>query len=278
MKKIAIVIPCYQESRSIKKNVEIVKTYLKSKNSYIFDVVLVNDGSKDNTLEIINSIDGIRIVTYDVNQGKGHAVKDGLKYAVDVSNSDYYIFMDADLSTHLPAIDECLPILESGVDLVLASRYDKESRVPIKQPLKRRFISKCARILIKMMFNFKGIKDTQCGFKSMNKDTVKLIISKAKMERFSFDVEYIYIAILNKLSMTELGITWSDDRGSTVSPFKSSIKFFKDLGFIKRHRKQYYFNPEDAKNYHPVWPSVLAVFLLVVTIVALVLFLIFKQK
>lgn len=239
MKKVAVIIPCYQESRSIKKNVEIVKTYLKSKNSYIFDIVLVNDGSKDNTLEIINSIDGIRIVTYDVNQGKGHAVKEGLKYAVDVLNSDYYIFMDADLSTHLPAIDECLPILESDVDLVLASRYDKESRVPIKQPLKRRFISKCARILIKMMFNFKGIKDTQCGFKAMNKDTVKLIISKAKMERFSFDVEYIYIAKLNNKSYKPLPVVWNDDNNSTVATFKSSARVFKDLFRIKRNKKHY---------------------------------------
>lgn len=239
MKKVAIVIPCYQESRSIKKNVETVKQYLKDINQYHFDIVLVNDGSKDNTLEIINSIKDIHVVTYPINQGKGHAVKEGLIYSLNNLKSDYLIFMDADLSTHLPAIDDSLKLLEQGNDMALASRYDKESKMPIKQPLKRRFISKCARMLIKMMFCFKDIKDTQCGFKAMNKDTVSLIVSKAKMERFSFDVEYMYIAKLNNKTYKSFPVVWNDDNNSTVATFSSSVRAFKDLFKIKRNKKSY---------------------------------------
>ena len=81
----------------------------------------------------------------------------------------------------------------------------------------------------------------------MRIDIAKKIAEKQLVTNFAFDVEYIYIAILNRLNMCELGITWSDDRGSTVSPLKSSIKFFKDLGYIKKHKKQYYFEVEESK-------------------------------
>ena len=269
--KLSIVIPCYNESKDIFKNVETVKNYLNSK-AIEYELLLVNDGSKDNTKEVIESINGVRALSYDKNRGKGGAVK----YGIENATGDYVLFMDADLSTDISAIEQVLQLAPS-YDFIIGSRHAKGSVIKKKQPWIRVFIGWCCRLLVKMLFHTK-LKDTQCGFKAMRIDVAKKIVEKQLVTNFAFDVEYIYIALLNNLSMTELGITWSDDRGSTVSPFKSSIKFFKDLGFIKRHRKQYYFNPEDAKNYRPVWPFVLAGFLLVAAIVAVVLFLIFKQK
>ena len=80
----------------------------------------------------------------------------------------------------------------------------------------------------------------------MRIDIAKKIAAKQLVNYFAFDVEYIYIAKLNNLSIKELGITWSDDRESTVSPFKSSVKFFKDLHFIKKNKKNYFFDEEKA--------------------------------
>ena len=62
------------------------------------------------------------------------------------------------------------------------------------------------------------------------------------VNKFAFDVEYVYIAKLNKISATEIGVIWSDDRGSTVSPFKSSMRFLRDIFFIRRHKKHYIFD------------------------------------
>lgn len=241
MKNVALIIPCYNESEDISRKLEILKQYLNDNPiDYSFDIVLVNDGSKDNTEEVINSLKEARVhaLSYTPNKGKGNAVKTGLKYALNELKSDYMIFMDADLSTDLKAIKPCLDILEEGIDIALASRHDKESNIAIKQPFKRRFISKCSRIIISSMFHFK-VKDTQCGFKGLNRDIVEIIINKTKMERFSFDVEYLYIAKLLGYSINEIPVTWRDDRGSTVSPIKSSIRFFKDLRIIKKHKKDY---------------------------------------
>ncbi len=233
--KLSIVIPCYNESKDIVKNVETVKNYLNSK-AIEYELLLVNDGSKDNTKEVIESIPGVKALSYDKNRGKGGAVK----YGIENATGDYVLFMDADLSTDISAIEKVMELAPS-YDFIIGSRHAKGSVIKKKQPALRVFIGWCCRLLVRMMFHTK-LKDTQCGFKAMRIDIARKITEKQLVTNFAFDVEYIYIAILNKVNMCELGITWSDDRGSTVSPLKSSIKFFKDLGFIKRHKKQYYFD------------------------------------
>lgn len=233
--KLSIVIPCYNESKDIKKNTLMVQEYLRNLK-IDYELILVNDGSKDKTKEVIESIEGIKALSYDVNRGKGGAVKHGIENAT----GDYILFMDADLSTNLEAIEKLIPLLPQ-YDVVIGSRHAKDSVIKKKQPALRVFIGWCCRKLVNMKFHF-NYKDTQCGFKAMRIDVAKKIVSKQLVDNFAFDVEYLYIAKLNNLSIKEMGVIWSDDRGSTVSPLKSSIKFFKDLSFIKKHRKDYLFD------------------------------------
>lgn len=269
--KLSIIIPCYNEAQDIYQNAEIVKRYLKEK-AIDYELILVNDGSKDNTKQVIESISGVKALSYDQNRGKGGAVK----YGIENATGDYILFMDADLSTDISAIEQVVE-LAPHYDVILGSRHAKGSVIKKKQPALRVFIGWCCRQLVNMKFHTK-LKDTQCGFKAMRIDVAKKIVEKQLVNGFAFDVEYIYITKLNNLSMHELGITWSDDRGSTVSPVKSSIRFFKDIHFIKRHRKDYYFNPEDAKNYQSKWPIVVMILLLLAIIAAFIVFLVLKAN
>ena len=269
--KLSIIIPCYNEAQDITKNVAIVKDYLKEKN-IDYELLLVNDGSKDNTKEVIEAIPGIIPLSYDKNRGKGGAVK----YGIENAKGDYVLFMDADLSTDISAIEKVVE-LAPNYDLIIGSRHAKGSVLKKKQPWLRVFIGFCCRLLVNMIFHTK-LKDTQCGFKAMRIDVAKKVAGKQLITNFAFDVEYIYIAKLNNLSMYELGITWSDDRGSTVSPIKSSLKFFKDVFTIRRHRKQYYFSEEAAKNYVSKWPIVIMILLLLAIVAFFIVFLIVKSQ
>jgi len=233
--KLSIIVPCYNESKDIIKNTEIIKEKLKELHQD-YELILVNDGSKDNTKEVIESIPGVRALSYDVNRGKGGAVK----YGIEAATGDYVLFMDADLSTDLEAIKRVTDLADQ-YDMIIGSRHAKDSVIKKKQPALRVFIGWCCRQLVNMKFHF-NFKDTQCGFKAMRSDVAKKIVAKQQVTNFAFDVEYLYIAKLNNLSIHEMGITWSDDRGSTVSPLKSSIKFFKDISFIKKHKKEYLFD------------------------------------
>ena len=238
--KLSIVIPCYNESKDIASNTEKVKKYLLD-NKIDHELILVNDGSKDNTKEVIESIPGVKALSYEKNRGKGGAVK----YGIENATGDYVLFMDADLSTDISAIKKVIELAPS-YDLIIGSRHAKDSVIKKKQPWTRVFIGWCCRVLVKMLFHTK-LKDTQCGFKAMRIDAAKKIASKQLVTNFAFDVEYIYIARLNNLSMYELGITWSDDRGSTVNPIKSSLKFLKDIFFIRRHKKSYFFDKPELE-------------------------------
>ena len=238
--KLSIVIPCYNEAKDIASNVEKVKSYLLDKK-IDHELLLVNDGSKDNTKEVIESIKGVKALSYEKNRGKGGAVK----YGIENATGDYVLFMDADLSTDLSAIEKVVE-LAPNYDLIIGSRHAKDSVIKKKQPWTRVFIGWCCRVLVKMLFHTK-LKDTQCGFKAMKTDVAKKIVSKQLVTNFAFDVEYIYIARLNNLSMYELGVIWSDDRGSTVNPIKSSLKFFKDIFFIRRHKKTYFFDKPELE-------------------------------
>ena len=238
--KLSIVIPCYNEAQDILSNVNKVKEYLLDKK-IDHELILVNDGSKDNTKEVIESIEGVKALSYEKNRGKGGAVK----YGIENATGDYILFMDADLSTDISAIEKVVELAPS-YDLIIGSRHAEGSVIKKKQPWTRVFIGWCCRILVKMLFHTK-LKDTQCGFKAMRIDIAKKIAAKQLVNNFAFDVEYIYITRLNNLSMYELGITWSDDRGSTVSPIKSSLKFFKDIFYIRRHKKHYFFDTPELE-------------------------------
>ena len=238
--KLSIIIPFYNEAQDIASNVEKVKTYLIDKK-IDHELLLVNDGSKDNTKEVIESIKGVTALSYEKNRGKGGAVK----YGIERASGDYVLFMDADLSTDISAIEKVVE-LAPNYDLIIGSRHAKDSVIKKKQPWTRVFIGWCCRVLVKMLFHTK-LKDTQCGFKAMKVDAAKKIAAKQLVTNFAFDVEYIYIARLNNLSMYELGITWSDDRGSTVNPIKSSLKFFRDIFFIRRHKKTYFFDKPELE-------------------------------
>ena len=271
--KLSIIIPCYNESKDIAKNTDIVKQYLLEKN-IDHEIILVNDGSKDTTKEVIEAIPGVLAVSYEPNRGKGGAVKEGIEHAT----GDYVLFMDADLSTDINAIEKVVEQVPN-CDFLIGSRHAKDSVIKKKQPVLRVFIGWCCRLLVNMLFHTK-LKDTQCGFKAIRLDVAKKFAEKQLVNNFAFDVEYIYIAKLNNLSIQELGITWSDDRESTVSPFKSSVKFFKDLHFIKKNRKHYYFNEEDAKNDQgsAKWLIALMIFLLLAVVAVFVVFLIINNK
>ena len=238
--KLSIVIPCYNEAKDIASNVEKVKNYLLDKK-IDHELLLVNDGSKDNTKEVIESIPGVKALSYEKNRGKGGAVK----YGIENATGDYVLFMDADLSTDISAIEKVVELAPS-YDLIIGSRHAKDSVIKKKQPWTRVFIGWCCRVLVKMLFHTK-LKDTQCGFKAMKTVEAKKIVSKQLVNDFAFDVEYIYIARLNNLSMYELGIVWSDDRGSTVNPIKSSLRFFRDIFFIRRHKKTYFFDKPELE-------------------------------
>ncbi len=226
---ISIVIPCYNEGKKLIKNTAEIKKYMEQLNTE-YEIICVNDGSSDDTGKILKQLSSIKAVGYEKNMGKGFAVKTGIKNAC----GEKIIFMDADLSTDLCAIKAAL---EKNADIVIGSRTMNTSDVNGKSFM-RNLSSFISNLIIRVLTGLK-FRDTQCGFKLLSKNAAELIISKQKVNRWAFDVEYLYIAKLYNIKTEEIPVIWNNDDDSRVNLIKDSIPFFKEILNIRKNKKYY---------------------------------------
>ena len=214
MVKTGILICAYNEEKHIKK---VVNETLK----YVKDVIVVNDGSKDNTLKELKKTKAI-ILNHKVNKGKGEALKTGFKYAYE-KGFDYLILMDGD-GQHSPKdVPKFLKEIEKGCDLILGCRKKRHSDMP-----KRRRVSNFATSALISTKRRKWIKDTQCGFRAVRLSFLKNINLKRKS--YDLESEMIIKMIKKGAKMKNLEVeTIYGDETSTINPAKESFRFFRVL-------------------------------------------------
>jgi dolichol-phosphate mannosyltransferase len=187
-----------------------------------FEVIMVNDGSTDNTLQILrkeaDKDPRIKVVTYDKNMGKGYAVRTG----VMKSQGRATLYIDGDLDISPYKILDYLDALKTD-DLVIASKAHPLSKV--NSTLTRRVLSKGFRSLVKLMLGLQT-SDTQSGLKAGNGDTFRMIFEQVMTKRYAFDVELLAIAHLANLRIKEMPIDLSINRRFKV---KDMLAMFRDL-------------------------------------------------
>lgn len=185
MNKVYIVLPAYNEELSIKKLLLRIDSHMKDAG-LSFQVIIVNDGSVDNTLKVIQSLQNtmpIEILNHEVNMGLGATIRDGLYHASKIiSEDDIVITMDAD-DTHTPGlILRMTRMIKEGFDVVIASRYQPNSRV-IGLSFLRILYSYMASWIFRIFLPIKGVKDFTCGFRAYRGSVLHMAMSKYQ-ERF----------------------------------------------------------------------------------------------
>jgi dolichyl-phosphate beta-glucosyltransferase len=227
-RKISVVIPCYNGGKFIYQNIEKINEYL-AKNFLDYEIIVVNDGSLDNTKEEIEKTKKYfpKLISLDnqKNLGKGHAVKSGiLKSQYEVA-----MFLDADLAIPIESLENFIKEIDRGYDLVIASRFIPGLRV-IKPVLwHRQFMEKIFQFLRMIITNNYYIKDTQCGFKVFTRRAALDIFSKITINRFAFDAEVIFIADRKKDKIKELPIILQNPTESSIRIYRDSINMIADL-------------------------------------------------
>jgi dolichyl-phosphate beta-glucosyltransferase len=227
---ISIVIPAYNEEERIVLTLNKISNYLKDKN-FNYEIIVVNDGSKDKTNEIVLDFvkkhSKIRLINNPKNMGKGYSVRNGLLNA----NKEWILFSDADLSTPIEELDKFIRYT-SRFDIIIGSRAMRKSKIVVKQPWFRAIPGKVFPLLVRMIA-VRGIKDTQCGFKMFKKDCVKKILKKQTIYGWAFDAELLFIAKKLKLKIKEVPIVWKNDANSKLDPIKNSISMFLEVVKIR---------------------------------------------
>lgn len=228
---ISVILPAYNEEDAIENTITNVHFFLSSTFNN-FEIIVVNDGSSDKTAEIVNNmldrIKGLKLLTNSRNRGKGYSVKEGMLSA----GYEYIMFSDGDLSTPMNEILKCMNYFTDGVDVVLGSRALRESNVMKPQGFLRRNMGRAFNLLIKI-FLFRGVNDTQCGFKCFKKSAAKELFGLQRIDGFGFDIEIIYLAKKKGYRVVEVPVSWVNRGKSRVSIIKDSLIMFFDIFRIR---------------------------------------------
>ncbi len=232
--KLSIIIPAYNEEKRLPPTLKKIDRYLKEKK-ILAEIIVINDGSTDNTEKIIKSINimGLNVYSHYPNRGKGYAVKRGLEY----SRGEKILITDADLSTPIEEYEKLNMELDKGYDFVIGSRGLTTSEILKPQKWYRQNMGKIFNLFVRTLLKI-DFYDTQCGFKLIKGDVGRKIGKYMKIEGFAFDVELIIIARELGYKIKEIPVKWINDEDSKVHIIRDSTSMLIELFHIYLNKKR----------------------------------------
>jgi glycosyltransferase involved in cell wall biosynthesis len=236
---LSVVIPAYNEAARLGNTIRAVVDYLRQ-NSPDGEVIVVDDGSSDNTAEIAREsfLDSgslrTSVISYKSNLGKGRAVRLGLLAA----RSDVTLFSDADLSTPITEAPKLIePILNGQCDLTFGSRALDRKLIGVHQPWRREQGGRIFNLVVRVATGL-PFWDTQCGFKAFRMSVCRPLVEAATVDRFGFDVELLYLAFRAGLNLREVPVRWDHNEGSKVSVLSDSFRMLNEVGLIRQQARR----------------------------------------
>lgn len=225
MRSLSIIIPAYNEQQRLPGTLEAIRTYLDTKSFEFIEVVVVDDGSRDKTAELVRQTarqDGrFRLVSNPGNRGKGYAVRHGMREA----RGEWVLFTDADLSAPIEELDKLQTAVErQGADGAIGSRALDRSLVGKHQSWLREFAGRFFNLLMRMATGLPYL-DTQCGFKMLRRDVAQTVAQRQQSDGFGFDVEILYIAKKHGYRVVEVPVRWFNVEGTKVSMWNGLSAF-----------------------------------------------------
>lgn len=217
---LSVVIPAYNEGgrkgEELKKNLTEIGDYMRKK-SLDYEVIAVSDGSKDNTVEFVKSLTSLvdnklEVVDRKENRGKWYSVREGFLKA----RGQFRLLTDADGATAITNLENFIPHMEKGEDVIIGSRDLTESKIAKHQPKWKELMGDAGNILIQFLMGLRGMKDTQCGFKVLSEKATKDIITRMKVDRWGGDFEMLMLAKKMGYKIIEIPVVWVDAGQSLV--------------------------------------------------------------
>lgn len=229
---LSIIIPAYNEEKRISQTLLSFDKYL-SKQNYDYEILVISDGSKDKTTEVVKNfqkiIKNLYLINNKENKGKGAVVKQGMLQA----KGDFRLFSDADGSVSIEQIEKFWPLFSKEYDVIIGSIEISGAKIIEKAGWYRRFFGKLSKLLIRLVAIWE-IYDTQRGFKLFTAKSAQKIFPMQTIMRWGFDIEILVIAKKLGFKIKEVPVIWINAGESKVS-LKSYFSTFFELLKIRRN-------------------------------------------
>ncbi|MBU6426726.1 glycosyltransferase family 2 protein [Patescibacteria group bacterium] len=230
--RISIVIPVFNERHRIGVTLQKIASYFSSRPDFNHEIIVVNDGSCDDTASIVDGISktvaNISLINLGKNMGKGAAVKAGMLAA----KGEYKFFMDADGSTAIEEIEKLLPFVFQGFRIVIGSRGVAGATIKKNQPCVRLVLGRIFRAIVNAILPV-GVVDSQNGFKLFAAETANILFRKLNTTGWAFDVEILALARISGFRVKEVPVIWTNDDDSKVT-LKGMVNMLVELFLIRR--------------------------------------------
>jgi dolichyl-phosphate beta-glucosyltransferase len=223
----SLVIPAYNESERITASLDKILAYI-AQNNWDAEVLVVNDGSRDNTADVIRQYEKrspiIRLLENPGNRGKGYSVRHGMLQA----RGDVLIFSDADLSSPIYESAKLIREIENGADVAFGSRWLEADTQTERQSILRQIAGRVYNLLLRAILGL-NYKDTQCGLKAFTREAAEKVFTRQKIERWGFDPELLFIAKKFGMKMVEIPVEWAHDDRSKINPVVDGFKMGMEM-------------------------------------------------
>ncbi len=223
----SIVIPAYNEGARLGATLEKVLDYIDAQ-SLSAEVIVVNDGSHDNTADIVRAFAAknpwLRLVENPGNRGKGYSVRNGMLN----SQGRIVLFSDADLSSPIEEAPKLFKALEEGADIAIGSRWLRSETQTQRQPLHRQLFGRIFNLGLRLTLGL-HFKDTQCGFKAFKRSAVEAIFPLQKIERWGFDPEILFLARKFRFKVKEVPVLWGHSGGTRINPLIDGSRMVQEM-------------------------------------------------
>jgi len=231
--QLSVVIPAFNEAARIGPYLAAIRDYLDSTYPHETEVLVVDDGSRDGTANLVERIaDGwpaLRLIRHELNRGKGAAIRTGVLAAC----GRRILFADADGATPIEEERRLAIALANGAAVAAASRYLPDVGVSRERNLRRGTAGVVFRWLAKRLVGV-GVQDTQCGFKMFEADAAKTLFEASSETGYLLDLEVLALAKRFGFPVAEVAVNWSEKPGSKVRIVRDSVRMFAGLWRLRR--------------------------------------------
>jgi dolichyl-phosphate beta-glucosyltransferase len=231
----SLILPALNEARRLPLYLETVRGYLERSFGQSYEIIVVDDGSRDETAAVVQRLAGqwpqLRLLRHAQNEGKGSAVRTGVLAA----RGDLLLFADADGATPIEEHARLAAAIAQGADVAIGSRLIPDAASRRSRHWYREVVGKLFALAARRLLRI-SVLDTQCGFKMFRAPAAGRLFPALKETRYLFDLELLVLAQRFGLRVVEVPIHWREVPGGHLHPLRELPQIVAGLWRLWRYR------------------------------------------